>query len=76
MIRSSVILATILIFLALYTKRKRSGQMGPNLCYSQSQVVSAYQSFRPVAQFLFLMKVQFFGSFLSVKRKGYGIWFT
>ena len=38
--------------------------MGPTPCYSQSQVVSAYQSFRPVAPFFFLEKVPnwpFFG---------------
>ena len=40
-----------LIFLALYTKRKRCGQMGPILCYSQSQVVSECQKFWPVAPF-------------------------
>ena len=46
-----------LTFLALYTKVKRCGQMGPTPCYSQSQVASACQSFRPVAPFFFLAKV-------------------
>ena len=31
--------------------------MGPTPCYLQSQVVSAYQSFRSVAPFFFLVKV-------------------
>ena len=34
--------------------------MGHTLCYLQSQVVCACQSFRPVAPFLFLAKVPFF----------------
>ena len=34
--------------------------MGPTPCDSQSQVVSACQSFRPIAPFFFLAKVSFF----------------
>ena len=47
---------TFLAFLALYTKMNRCGQMGPTPCYSQSQVVPACQSFRPVAPLVFLAK--------------------
>ena len=36
--------------------------MGPTPCYSQSQVVSVCQSFRPVAQFFFRQSI--FLSFL------------
>ena len=32
-----------LAFWALHTKRKRCGQVGPSPCYSQSEVVYAYQ---------------------------------
>ena len=32
-----------LAFLASYRKRKRCGQVGPSSCYSQSEVVYAYQ---------------------------------
>ena len=32
-----------LAFLALHRLRKRCGQMGPSPCYSQSEVVYAYQ---------------------------------
>ena len=34
--------------------------MGPTPCYSQSQVVSVCQSFRPVAQFFFFFFFFFF----------------
>ena len=33
--------------------------MGPTPCYSKGQVVSACQSFRPVAPFFFLVKIPF-----------------
>ena len=42
-----------LTFLAKHTKRKKCGQMGPTPCYLQGQVVSACQSFRPVAPSFF-----------------------
>ena len=32
-----------LAFLALHRKRNRCGQVGPSPCYSQSEVVYAYQ---------------------------------
>ena len=32
-----------LAFLALHSKRKRCGQVGPSPCYSQSEVIYAYQ---------------------------------
>ena len=32
-----------LAFLAIHRKRKRCGQVGPSPCYSQSEVVCAYQ---------------------------------
>ena len=32
-----------LAFLALHRERKRYGQVGPSLCYSQSEVVYAYK---------------------------------
>ena len=41
--------------------------MGPTPCYSQSQVVSVCQSFRPVAQFFPLAKY-FFSSFFSMEK--------
>ena len=34
---------TFYAFLALHKKRKRCGQVGPSPCYSQSEVVYAYQ---------------------------------
>ena len=43
--------------------------MGPIPCYSQSQVVSVCQSYRPVAQFFFPASTFFF--FFSME-KGYG----
>ena len=48
-----------LTFLALQIKRKRCGQRGLMLCYSQSQVVCPLRSFRLVAPFLLLAKVPF-----------------
>ena len=45
--------------LALHTKRKWCGQMGPTPCHLQSRVVSACQNLRPVAPFFFLVKVPF-----------------
>ena len=54
-----------LTFLASHT-RKRCGQVGPTPCYSQSQDVSACQSFRPVAPFFFLAEVEIFGFFFII----------
>ena len=34
---------TFLVFLAIHRKRKRCSQVGPSACYSQSEVVYAYQ---------------------------------
>ena len=45
--------------LALHTKGKWCSQMRPAQCYSQSQVVSACQIFRPVAPFFFWRKYHF-----------------
>ena len=44
--------------------------MGPTPCYSQSQVVSVCQSFRPVAQFFFQQSN--FLSFFGGMEKGCG----
>ena len=44
--------------------------MGPNPCYSQSQVVSACRRFRPVAPFFFSGKCTIFGLYLIQK----GVW--
>ena len=57
-------------FLALHTKKKGCGQMGPTTCYSQSQTVSACQGFRPVAPFFFMAKVPFLAYFKIHK----GVW--
>ena len=43
MISQNVFGSTIFDILALHTKRKRCGQMGPTPCYLQSQAVSAFQ---------------------------------
>ena len=37
--------------------------MGPTPCYSQSQIVSVSQIFRPVARFFFPAKYNFLGGF-------------
>ena len=44
---------------------------GTHLCYSQSQVVSTCQSFRPVAPFFFWLKCHLWLSFIKY-RKGCG----
>ena len=48
-------------------------KMGPTPCYSQGEVVSAYQSFRHVVPFIFLVKYNFFVFF---NRKGCGNIYT
>ena len=62
-----------LILLALHTKKKRYGQMGLASCYLLSHVMSASQSFRPMA-LLFSGKGTFWGSggFKKRNRKGCG----
>ena len=42
--------------------------MGPTPRYSQSQVMSVYQSFRPVTQFFFLLAKYFFLPFFSMEK--------
>ena len=44
--------------------------IGPTLCYSKGQVVSACQSFRPVAPFFFLALLTLL-AFLYIKRCGH-----
>ena len=45
--------------------------MEPTLCYLQSQVVSACQSFRPVASFFFSGKSILFLAFFLIQK---GVW--
>ena len=45
--------------------------MGPTPSYLQSQVVSACQSFRPLAPFLFLVKDPFLVLYFLIKK---GVW--
>ena len=52
-----------LAFLALHRERKRCNQVGPSTCYSQSEVIYAYQSFISVGPRVFLVKISFLASF-------------
>ena len=45
--------------------------MGPTLCYLQSQIVSAFQSFRPAAPLFFLTRLTFL-AFFKKYIKGFG----
>ena len=68
MIRSKCIFGNIFLYIfSLIHKKEVVWPDGPTPCYSQSQIVSAYQSFRSVAPLFFLAKVPFL-AFSNTKR--------